>query len=135
MVTTNVPGVVVSRRSDVALWVLQVLAVLVYLGSAAGKLFADPAAVASFAAMGVDRTGMSVIAVVEILGAIGLLVPRLVGLAALALVALMVGAVTMTLAAFGPALVAVPTTVLVLVTVIAWGRRATVPALVHRFTS
>ena len=58
------------------------------------KLTADPMTVAGFTAMGFGATGMFVIGLLEVAGAIGLLIPRLTGLAALCLVALMIGAVT-----------------------------------------
>lgn len=64
-----------------------------------------------------------------------LLIPLLCGLAGLAFVGLMIGAVLTTLLMFGVELVAMPTAVLVLVTIIAWGRRrrtAQLIALVRR---
>jgi hypothetical protein len=86
------------------------------------KLTADPQAVAGFTELGLGTAGMYVIGVLEIAGAIGLLIPPLAGLAGLALTALMVGAVISTLLTSAE-LVAIPAAVLVLTGIIAWGRR------------
>lgn len=86
--------------------------------------------VASFAVMGFDPVGIFVIGALEVAGAVALLVPRLAGLAGLAFVGLMVGAVTATLLTFGVAMVLVPAAYLALATAIAWGRRSGVAELV-----
>jgi hypothetical protein len=57
-------------------------------------------------------------------------VPRLTGLAALCFVALMIGAVIATLAVGGGMLAVIPAVVLVLVAIVAWGRRDSTRALV-----
>jgi uncharacterized membrane protein YphA (DoxX/SURF4 family) len=119
-----------STTSNVALWVLQVLLAAVFVMSALPKVFADPRTIAGFAAIGFSPAGMVVIAVLEITGAVGLLIPRLCGLAALAFVGLMTGAVLATVIGVGAAMTIVPGTVLVLVAVLAWGRRERTVALV-----
>ena len=133
---TTTPTTTTGRRAGhIALWVLQVLLAAVYVMSAAGKLFADPVHVAGFGMMGLGSAGMYLVGIAELLGAIGLLVPRIAGAAALALVALMVGAVVLTLVFLGPAMVGVPAAVLVAVAAVAWGRRrstAELAALVRR---
>lgn len=118
------------RAGHIALWVLQVLLAAVYVMSAAGKLSADPLQVAGFEMMGLGTGGMYFVGTAELLGAIGLLVPRIAGAAALALVALMVGAVVLTLVFVGAAMAAIPATVLVAVAVVAWGRRRSTAELV-----
>lgn len=125
--TTTTTG---RRAGHIALWVLQVLLAAVYVMSAAGKLFADPVHVAGFEMMGLGNAGMYLVGTAELLGAIGLLVPRIAGAAALALVALMVGAVVLTLVFVGAAMAAVPAAVLVAVAVVAWGRRRSTAELV-----
>jgi DoxX-like family len=112
-----------SRVANVGLWTLQVLLAAVYAFSAAGKLTAEAQNVAGFAAMGLGNTGMYVIGALELAGAIAMFVPRLTGLAATCFVALMTGAVIITLAIGGGALVAIPATVGVVAAVVAWGRR------------
>lgn len=118
------------RGTNIALWVLQVVAAGVFVLAAVPKLTADPQAVAGFTAMGLGIAGMYIIGALEVAGAIGLLIPRLSGLAGSALIALMVGAVISTLLVFGPGMVALPAAVLVLVAIIAWGRRGRTAQLV-----
>ena len=120
------------RWAHVATWVLQVGLAGMYLMSAAPKFAGDPAAVAGFAAIGIDPTGMLVIGVLEVLGAVGLLVPWLSGVAALALAGLMVGAVAFTVVGLGPAQAALPAGLLVLDAVVAWVRRDRTLALLRR---
>lgn len=125
-------GVLARRRPGAAVIarrVLQGLIVIAYLYSAWSKLSGDPQAVAGFAAIGIGDTGRIVIGVVEAAGAIGLLIPRLQGLAASCLVAWMVGATVVTLLAF-PAMAVVPAAYLVAVAILAYGLRANTAALV-----
>ena len=121
-----------SRAAGAGLWTLQVLLAAVYAFSAFGKLTAEAQNVAGFAAMGLGNTGMYVIGALELAGAIGMFVPALTGLAAACFVALMVGAVALTLAIGGGALVAIPATVGVVAAVVAWGRRDSTRRLVER---
>lgn len=114
-----------------ALVVLQVLLAALYLFSGLGKVSLDPANVAGFAMMGIGPAGVVALGVVELAAVVGLLIPRLAGLAATCCVALMVGAVTMTAATMGGALIALPAVVLVLVAVVAWARRRETAALVR----
>ena len=119
-----------SRAANVGLWVLQVLAAAVFVFSGLQKVTADPLQVAGFEAMGLGITGMYLIGSLELVGAVALLVPRLVGLAALCFVALMIGAVIATylMMALTP-LLAIPAVTGVVVAVIAWGRRRSTVAL------
>jgi uncharacterized membrane protein YphA (DoxX/SURF4 family) len=129
---TTVRPVHRSRPAHVALWVLQVLLAALFLFSASGKFAAEPQTVAGFELMGLGGPGMYAIGVLEVLGAVGLLVARLTGLAALGLVALMTGAVILTVVFVGAAMAGVPGPVLVLVAIVAWGRRESTRALLHR---
>lgn len=121
-----------SRTASAGLWVLQVLLAAVYAFSAFGKLTADPQNVAGFAAMGLGNTGMYIIGALELAGAIAMFIPALTGLAATCFVALMIGAVIMTWAIGGGALVAIPATVGVVAAVVAWGRRDSTRRLVRQ---
>jgi uncharacterized membrane protein YphA (DoxX/SURF4 family) len=121
---------VTPRWADVATWALQIGLAAMYLMSAVPKFVADPAAVAGFAALGIDPTGMLLIGVLEVAGAVGLLVPRLSGLAAAGLVALMVGAVAFTVVGVGAAAALLPAVLGVLAAVVAWVRRDRTAALV-----
>jgi uncharacterized membrane protein YphA (DoxX/SURF4 family) len=128
-VTATRPATTV-RVANVGLWTLQVLLAAVYAFSALGKLTADPQAVAGFEAMGLGAAGMYVIGALELAGAIAMFVPRLTGLAATCFIALMTGAVIITLAIGGGALAAIPATVGVVAAVVAWGRRDSTRRLV-----
>ena len=123
------------RPTNVALWVLQALLSAVYAAAAVPKLTVQPEAVAGFAHLGLGTTGMYVIGALEVAGAVALLIPRLCGLAALAFVGLMVGAVTLTVLHLDAADAILPATLLVLVAIVAWARRdrtAALAALVSR---
>ncbi len=130
MTAISAPTPAASRLRSAGLWTLQVLLAAVYAFSAFGKLTADAQNVAGFAAMGLGNTGMYVIGALELAGAIAMFVPRLTGLAALCFVALMIGAVIITAAIGGGALVAIPATVGAVAAVVAWGRRDSTRRLV-----
>jgi DoxX-like protein len=119
-----------ARVANVGLWTLQVVLAVTYAFSAYGKLAADPQAVAGFELMGLGTTGMYIIGALELAGAIAMFVPRLTGLAAACFVALMIGAVIITAALVGGALVAFPATVGVVAAVVAWGRRESTRQLI-----
>lgn len=113
-----------SRTGNVALWVLQGIAALAFLLAAMGKFTGAEQIVASFEAIGFGVWFRYLIGVLEVAGAVALLVPRLSGVAALAFVGLMVGATIVQLFVVGSG-VAAPLVTLLLVAVIAWGRRNT----------
>ena len=120
-----------SRAANAGLWTLQVLLAAVYAFSAFGKLTADAQNVAGFEAMGLGTAGMYVIGTLELAGAIAMFIPRLTGLAALCFVALMTGAVIITLAIGGGALAVIPAVVGVVAAVVAYGRRESTQALLE----
>jgi uncharacterized membrane protein YphA (DoxX/SURF4 family) len=130
MTATTAPRPATVRIANVGLWTLQVLLAAVFAFSAFGKLTAEAQNVAGFEAMGLGTTGMYIIGALELAGAIAMFVPRLTGLAATCFVALMVGAVIITLAIGGGALAAIPATVGVVAAVAAWGRRDSTRRLV-----
>jgi uncharacterized membrane protein YphA (DoxX/SURF4 family) len=119
-----------ARVANVGLWTLQAVLAAVFAFAASGKIAADAQNVAGFEAMGLGTTGMYIIGALELAGAIAMFVPRLTGLAAACFVALMTGAVIITLAIGGGALAAIPATVGVLAAVVAWGRRDSTRRLV-----
>jgi uncharacterized membrane protein YphA (DoxX/SURF4 family) len=80
------------RTTNVLLWAGQILLAAVFVFAAAGKLLGDPTAVASFETIGFGQWFRYLTGACELAGAIGLLIPRLSGLAALGLVGVMVGA-------------------------------------------
>ncbi|MEU0059156.1 DoxX family protein [Streptomyces sp. NPDC006334] len=124
------PGSVVSqatgrrRAARIALRGLQVLLALFYgFASALPKLIAHPTASEAFDEMGWGSAGMYAIGVLELAGAVALLVPVLQSVAAMALGALMVGAFVVQVAVFDGQNAATPLILLVPLALIAWTRR------------
>lgn len=117
-----------STRNIIA-WILQVLLGLAFIASGFNKLRDLPATINMFGSMGLPSLLAYVIGGAELLGGIGLLVPRLTRLAAIGLLIIMIGAVFMHatkipggLAGGKPALV-----LLVLLAVLLWLRWPMLP--------
>lgn len=110
-----------NRAWNVVLWILQAVAAAGFVLAAAGKLTSDPQVMATFHTIGLGPWFRYLLATLEMLGAAALLIPRLIGLAALAFVALMVGAVLTQVATGGG--LAMALFMFVLSMLIAWGRR------------
>ncbi|MFG3103072.1 DoxX family protein [Streptomyces sp. NPDC048182] len=113
------------RGARIALRTVQVVLALFFAVASAGpKLVAHPSAADSFADMGWGSLGMYAVGVLELAGAIGLLVPVLQSAAATGLSALMVGAFVVQLTYFDGANAATPLILMVPLLLIAWNRRA-----------
>jgi uncharacterized membrane protein YphA (DoxX/SURF4 family) len=97
MTTRGVPAGETARPRwvNLACWVVQAALALVFAGAGASKLFGEQAMVDLFADVGVGQWFRYVVGALEVAGAVGLLVSRLCGLAALSLAAIMAGAVVM----------------------------------------
>ena len=109
------------RALTIMLWLLQILLALQYAGGGWLKLSGAPVMVDMFAAIGAGQWFRVVVGALEIAGAVGLVIPRLAGLAALGLSGLLVGAIATNLFI----LHADPWVALVLLLMsclIAWGR-------------
>lgn len=113
-----------GRGLNITLWVAQVVVALFFLFAAAlPKLLGNQFAVDVFTQMGAGQWFRYAIGLLELAGAIGLLIPRLSGLAALGLVGLMIGAVaTQLFVLHTPALVITPALLGIIAGLIAWGR-------------
>lgn len=83
-----------STRNIIA-WVLQVLLGLAFIASGFRKLSDLPGTVGMFGSMGLPSVLAYVVAIAELVGGIGLLIPRFTRLAAMGLVPIMIGAVVM----------------------------------------
>lgn len=131
MTAITAPAPSTARR---ALWALQILVgVFFIVASAAPKLLGEPSTVAIFAEIGGGDAFRLFIGAVELAGGIGLLVPRLAGLAALGLVGLMIGATYTQITVFdAPATTVTPIILGVIVATIAWIRRCEIAALFGR---
>lgn len=115
-----------EKTKNAVLWTGSALLALAFVGSGAMKLTGNPELVANFARWGYPGGFIYVIGAVELIAAVGLLVPRLAGYAATGLVAVMVGAVGTHLlhAEWGPAIA--PLVLLVGTTLVARARRSPV---------
>jgi uncharacterized membrane protein len=107
---------------------LQALLALVFGMAGLAKVFGDPAMVEMFATVGVGQWFRYVVGAFEISGAVGVLIPRLSGPAALGLVCLMAGATLTNLLVLG-ASPAIPIGLLVVSALVAWGRWPRIEAL------
>jgi putative oxidoreductase len=133
MTTTTAPTAIRTRPATVGLWTLQVLLGLVFVvGSGAPKLFGEAYAVQIFEDLGAGPWLRVVVGLLEIAGGIGLLVPRLAGLAAACLVALMVGATGAQLFVLSEGFWYTPVILGVLLGAVAWVRRAEIPEVLSR---
>ncbi|MEU0672506.1 DoxX family protein [Streptomyces sp. NPDC006172] len=135
---TSAPSPVASgatgrrRAGRIALRGLQVLLALFYgIASALPKLIAHPTASDAFEEMGWGSAGMYAIGVLELVGAVALLVPVLQSVAAVALGALMVGAFVVQVTVFDGQNAATPLILLVPLALIAWTRRGSNAALLR----
>lgn len=110
-----------GRTANIVLWVLQVVLALLFVMAGASKVFGDPAMVRMFADIGVGQWFRYVVGALEVAGAVGVLIPRLSGLAALGLACVMAGAVFTNLVVLGASPL-LPLANLVLALLVAWGR-------------
>lgn len=110
------------RTWTVGLWVLQIALAAPFAAGGLLKITGDPEMIELFADIGAGRWLRYLVGVLEVAGAIGLLIPRLVVPAALGLVALMVGATVTNVAILHTSPVT-PVTFLLAAGLIAAGRR------------
>jgi putative oxidoreductase len=80
-----------SARNTIA-WILQILLALAFIASGGNKLLHLADTVKGFGGMGFPSWFAYFIAVAEVVGGIGLLVPRFTRLAAMGLIIIMIGA-------------------------------------------
>jgi uncharacterized membrane protein YphA (DoxX/SURF4 family) len=112
-----------TRRK--VLWGAQILlGAFLLIASGLPKLVGQADAVESFEQIGWGQWFRYVTGVVEVGGAIGLLIPRLAGLAAIGLIGLMGGAILTQILVLEPAWSAMPAAFAVVFALIAWDRRA-----------
>jgi putative oxidoreductase len=109
------------RALTIALWVFQVILALQFVMAGFAKLFGDPAMVEMFANIGIGQWFRYVVGALEVAGAVGVLVPRVSGLAALGLVCLMIGATLTNLFVLGVSPL-LTIGLLVVGALVAWGR-------------
>lgn len=113
-----------GRALNITLWVVQVLmAVFFVVASAGPKLFGERYAVEIFDQIGAGHWLRYLVGFLELAGGIGLLIPRLAGLAAIGLTLLMVGAtITQLFILHNGALAITPIVLGIVFVFVAWGR-------------
>jgi putative oxidoreductase len=119
-------------RANAGLWVLRGLLAAVFLMSGVPKWLGDDATTATFAELGAGQWLRYVIGTVEIAGAIGLLIPSFVGLAALALLGVMAGAALSEATVLEDGNPVAPTILFALAAIVAWYRRETILPVLRR---
>jgi putative oxidoreductase len=116
--TRTQPG----KAANIALWVLQGLLALAFAGAASGKLLGHADMVALYGVIGVGQWFRIVTGLLELTGAVLIVVPRTKFFGAALLGTIMVGAVLTHLFILHSAPTA-PAVLLLLAGVVAWGRR------------
>lgn len=82
-----------AKTKNIISWVLAGLVAFIFLGSAVGKLTADPAALKMAEGFGLDANNYKILGVIEIIAVILFLIPRTGIIGTLLLVAYMGGAI------------------------------------------
>lgn len=116
------------RPGTVALWILQLVLAALFVMAGLMKLFGNEVMVEMFAEIGAGQWFRYVVGALEVTGALGLLVPRLCGLAALGLAGVMAGAVVTNVFVLGYSPV-VALAYLLVAGLIAWFRRSAIREL------
>jgi putative oxidoreductase len=124
-ITSGTPAArATSRRHAVnifALWVLQALLAIMFAMAGFAKVGGDAAMVEMFATIGIGQWFRYVVGALEIAGAVGVLVSRLSGLAALGLLCLMAGAILTNVLVLGTSPL-LPIVLMLVSALVAWGR-------------
>jgi hypothetical protein len=122
------PSTTTSQAANVWLWIAQSLLALLFVFAGVVKLVMPAQALAQG---GLPVGFMRFIAVAELCGALGLVLPgvlrvrrELTPIAALGLIVIMAGATTVTLATQAPTVAVLPLVVGIVLGVVLWGRRS-----------
>ena len=111
-----------GKVGNIALWVVQLLLALAFLGASSGKLLGKPEMVGLYEVIGIGQWFRYVTGLLELTGAVLIVVPRTKAFGAALLGMVMVGAVLTHLFVLHNAPTA-PAVLLVLAGTVAWGRR------------
>jgi putative oxidoreductase len=127
--STNAGSLEAPRNG--VLWVVQVFGAMLFFLSGFAKLSGDEQMVQTFAAVGIGQWLRYVTGLIEFASAILLLIPALSGIGALLVVPIMIGLIVAHLVIIGgsPAL---PVGLLVIASIVAWGRKETTLRLIWR---
>jgi putative oxidoreductase len=111
-----------GKAANIALWVVQILLALAFLGAASGKLLGKPEMVGLYEVIGIGQWFRYLTGLLEVTGAILIVVPRTKFFGAALLAMVMVGAVLTHLFILHNAPTA-PAVLLLLAGIVAWARR------------
>ena len=117
-----------GKASNITLWTLQVLVALAFVAAAAGKLLGSTDMIALFDAVGVGQWFRYVTGLLELLGALLLIIPGRAAFGSVLLAGVMAGAVVAHLTVLRTAPTA-PLVLLALTALISWGRRTQLASL------
>lgn len=121
-----------GNAANIALWVVQILLALAFIAAASGKLLGNPGMVGLYETIGIGQWFRFVTGLLELAGAILIVIPRTKFVGAALLAMIMVGAVLTHLFILHSAPTA-PAVLLLLAGIVAWGRRgALAPASARR---
>ncbi len=109
------------RAANFALWALQAVLALMFAMAGLAKVGGDAAMVEMFATIGIGQWFRYVVGAFELAGAVGVLIPRLSGVAALGLIGLMAGATLTNVLVLGTSPL-LPIALMLLSVLVAWGR-------------
>ena len=123
MITTNALPAAPSKGRLITLWTLSGLLALAFLGAGGTKLAGVPVMVEMFNKVGLGQWFRYFTGLLEVAGAIGLLIPRYAFYAAVLLAMVMVGAIIAEVAVIGDS-PAPPAVLLVLSGIIAYLRKS-----------
>src|SRR5262245_7198415 len=114
-----------------ALWVVQVFGAILYFLAGFAKLSGDEQMIQTFAAIGIGHWLRYMTGLIDVGAAILLLIPVLSGIGALLVVPIMIGAIVTHIVITGgsPAL---PIGLLIIASIVAWGRKETILRLIWR---
>jgi len=121
-----------AKVANVTLTALSILLALVFVYTSYTKFSGSAVSIQTFDEIGVGQWLRYVTAGLELAGAIGLLIPKLTGLAAACLTALLVGAVLSQVLLVSEPSVATPAVLMLLTGLLAWFRRDRIIALFVR---
>jgi putative oxidoreductase len=125
--TRTEPG----KAANIALWVVQILLALAFIGAASGKLRGNPDMVGLYEVIGIGQWFRYVTGLFELTGAILIVIPRTKFFGAALLGMVMVGAVLTHLFVLHSAPTA-PAVLFFLAGIVAWGRRAALKPTLSR---
>ena len=118
----HIPGAAPGRPLDILLWCVQALLALVFVNASWAKLMGNPEMVALFTAVGVGQWLRYVTSVLELAGAVLIMVPKTTSMGAGLLATVMLGALTAHLVILQVSPIT-PAVLFLMSGFVVWGRR------------